>query len=147
MENPSNINIGSLSIERAPGEDALLLDAPANSDTQTIFISCNTDATFSVNTLNRGLVTTSPVTDTAQFTNKVEYAIGLTPDRTTNFAGLGNYAPRVQAPGPIGASAQPTGEFHANYELEIRFNDPAAFQKRPVAGTYTDTVTFTVAAI
>lgn len=147
MENPSNINLGSLSINRAPGEDALLLDNPAKSSTQSIYISCNTDANFSVTTLNRGLKTDAPVTDTAQFTNLLRYDIRLTPDRTTNFAGLNSYKPRVQAPGAIPASGQPTGEFHANYELQIGWEAANVNNKRPVAGSYTDTVTFSVAAI
>ncbi|MXO63442.1 hypothetical protein [Qipengyuania oceanensis] len=147
MENPSNINLGSLSINRAPGEKALLLTNPAPSEAQTMFISCNTKAQFSVNTLYRGLKTDAPVTDTAQFTNLIRYGIKLTPDRVTNFAGLGSYKPRVQTPGPIASEAQPTGEFHANYSLQVMFDDPDAFKKRPVAGSYTDTVTFSVAAI
>lgn len=147
MENPTNINLGPLSINEDPGENALLLNNPAPSSPQTIYISCNTDATFSVNTLNRALKTTSTVTDTNQFTNVIRYDIRLTPDRTTNFAGLGSYKPRVQAPGPIAASGQPTGEFHANYQLVVGYEAANVNNKRPVAGTYTETVTFTVAAI
>jgi len=147
MENPTNIDLGPLSINEDPGEGALLLDNPAPSTPQTIYISCNTDATFSVNTLNRALKTTSPVTDTNQFTNQIRYDLTLTPDRTTNFAGFGSYKPRVQAPGAIPAGAQPTGEFHANYQLVVGYEAPNVNNKRPVAGTYTETVTFTVAAI
>lgn len=147
MENPTNIDLGPLSINEDPGEGALLLDNPAPSTPQMIYISCNTDATFSVNTLNRALKTTSPVTDTAQFTNQIRYDIKLTPNRTTNFAGLGSYKPRVQAPGPIAAGNQPTGEFHADYQLVVGFETADVNNKRPVAGTYTETVTFTVAAI
>lgn len=147
MESPGNIDLGALSIDEDPGEGALLLDNPSPSDPVNMFISCNTDATFSVNTLNRRLLTTSPVTDTDQFTNSIRYDIRLTPDRTTNFGGLGSYKPRVQAPGAVGTSSQPTGEFHANYELVVGFEAPNVNNKRPVAGTYTETVTFTIAAI
>ncbi|WP_379922883.1 spore coat protein U domain-containing protein [Erythrobacter sp. R86502] len=147
MANPTNINLGALSINEDPGENALLLNNPAPSTAQSIYISCNTDATFSVNTLNRRLLTASPVTDTAQFTNEIRYDIKLTPDRTTNFAGLGSYKPRVQAPGPIASGGQPTGEFHANYSLVIGYEAANVNNKRPVAGSYTETVTFTVAAL
>ena len=153
MANPADINLGILAINKDPGSGALLLNNPDPSTEQQIWISCNTDATFSINTANKsgpntgGLKTNSPVTDTAQFTNQIFYDISLTPDRSTNFNGVGSYKPRVQAPGPIGGTQQPTGEFHANYTLVVGYEAPNVNNKRPVAGAYTDTVTFTVTAV
>lgn len=146
MENPGTVNLGPLSIDEDPGAGALLLDNPSPSAPQSMYISCNTAAIFYVDAQNRALVNSGTVTDTAQFTNRINYDIRLSPDRTSAFAGLGSYKPRVQANG-AGNARTANAEFHANYDLVIGFEAPNVNNLRPIAGDYTETVTFTVAAI
>jgi type 1 fimbria pilin len=145
IENPSNINMGSLSINRAPGPDALLLNEVAQSAVQNVWVSCNTLASIQLLTENRGLVTTAPVTDTAQFTNKIFYGIRFEPSTSGAFNGFDSYKPRVQSPNQ--APRAQTKEFHDNAELQITLEALNVNNKRPVAGTYTDTVTITLAAL
>lgn len=144
MENPSNINLGSLSINRAPGSDALLLNEVAQSDVQNVWMSCNYDADITITTLNRALKTTSPVTDTAQFTDTIHYGITLVPSTPGAFDGFGSFKPRVQPPVKVKPQVS---EFHDNAQLSVRLEDLNVNSKRPVAGTYTDTVTVTLGTI
>ena len=144
MENPSNINLGSLSINRAPGSDALLLNEVAQSDVQNVWMSCNYDADISITTLNRALKTTSPVTDTAQFTDTIHYGITLVPGTPGAFTGFGSFKPRVQ---PLVKTIPQVAEFHDNAQLSVRLEALNVNNKRPVAGAYTDTVTITLGTI
>lgn len=144
MANPSNINLGSLAINRAPGADALLLDGVPESDVQNVWMSCNYNADISITTLNRALKTTSPVTDTAQFTDTLHYGVRLMPSTPGAFDGFGSWKPRVQ---PVTTTKPQASEFHDNAELSVKFEAPNVNDKRPVAGTYTDTVTVTLGTI
>lgn len=144
MENPSNINLGSLSINRAPGSDALLLNEVASSDTQLVWVSCNYDADITLTTDNRGLKTSSPVTDTAQFTDKIFYGFQFAPLTTGSFSGTNSFKPRVQPPSK---TLPQTSEFHDQAQISVTLEQLNVNNKRPVAGTYTDTVTITLGTI
>jgi spore coat protein U-like protein len=145
MENPSNINMGSLSINRAPGSDALLLnDVAANSGAQSVWVSCNYVTDIVLETLNKGLVTTSPVTDTAQFTNKIFYGLEFAPTTPGAFEGSSSHKPRVQA-NP--RTFTQTKEFHDQAKISVTLEALNVNNKRPVAGTYSDTVTITLGTI
>lgn len=144
MENPTNINLGNLSINRAPGQDALLLDGVPESDIQNVWMSCNYNADITITTLNRALKTTSPVTDTAQFTDTLHYGVSLVPTVSGAFDGFGSWKPRVQ---PVSTTKPQLAEFHDNAQLSVKFEAPNVNNKRPVAGDYTDTVTVTLGTI
>lgn len=144
MENPSNINLGSLSINRAPGSDALLLNEVAQSGTQSVWVSCNYTTDIVLETLNRGLLTTSPVTDTAQFTNKIFYGLEFAPTTPGAFEGSFSHKPRVQ---PNPRTFTQTKEFHDQAQISVTLETLSVNNKRPVAGTYSDTVTITLGTI
>ena len=144
MENPSNINLGSLSINRAPGSDALLLNEVAKSDSQSVWVSCNYVTDIVLETLNKGLLTTSPVTDTAQFTNKIFYGLEFAPTTPGAFEGSTSHKPRVQANPRTFAQ---TKEFHDQAKISVTLEALNVNNKRPVAGTYSDTVTITLGTI
>ncbi len=144
MENPTNINLGRLSINRAPGANALLLNGVPESAVQNVWMSCNYNADISITTLNRALKTNSPVTDTAQFTDTLHYGVKLVPSNGTAFDGFGSWKPRVQ---PVTTTKPQVSEFHDNAELSVKFEAPNVNAKRPVAGDYTDTVTVTLGTI
>lgn len=144
MENPSNINLGSLSINRAPGPDALLLDEVASSTDQQVWVSCNYVTSIKYETANRGLVTTTPVTDTAQFTNKIFYGFEFSPVTPGSFSGTNSFKPRVQPNPRIDTQ---TKEFHDQANISVTLEALSVNNKRPVAGSYTDTVTITLGTV
>ena len=145
LENPSNVNLGSLQIDRAPGPNALLLTATA-SDSQNIWMSCNYPADISLQADNRALVNSNPVTDTAQFTNRLNYRVGLQPSNGTAFDGFGSWAPFVQ---PQPTTRTQTAEFHDQASLTVTLPhfEYGNQNRRPIAGDYTDTVTITLGTI
>ena len=145
IENPSNVNLGSLKIDRAPGPNALKLTETAT-DTQNIWMSCNYNADISLQADNRYLTTGGTVTDTAQFTNRLAYRVALMPSNGTAFNGYNSWAPFVK-PQPTTQSAG--SEFHDNASLTVTMPhyEYGNQTKRPIAGDYTDTVTITLGTI
>lgn len=141
MEDPTDIDLNVL-INTDPGSDALLINTVAQSDVQEIWMSCNYAADISITTANRALETTSPVTDTTNFTNEINYGISLVPSTSGAFAGFGSFKPRVQP--PVKTNTQ-TSEFHDLAQLSVSLEALNVIGKsRPVAGVYTDTVTITL---
>ena len=144
MENPTNINLGSLAIDRAPGQGALLLTETTKSDTQRVWVSCNYTTNISITTENRGLKTTSPVTDTTNFTNFIRYGVQFSPVTAGSFNGSDSWKPRVQ---PVVGTWAQTKEFHDQAEISVKLEELNVNNKRPVAGDYTDTVYITLGAV
>lgn len=145
LENPTNVNFGSLAINRAPGQEALLLSEFPASEIQNIWMSCNFDAAITIapaDSSSRGLTTDSPVTDTAQFTNVIGYAVRLEPTNANAFSNF-LFKPRINR----SVTRQQVSEFHDNAQLSIEIESEGVnnTQRRPVAGTYTDTIVITLA--
>lgn len=145
LENPTDFNLGALQINTDPGPDALLLTATAT-DTQDIWMSCNYPADISLEAENRTLLNSNTVTDTAQFTNRLNYRVALQPSNGTAFDGFNSWAPFVQ---PQPTTRTQTAEFHDNATLTVTMPhfEYGNQNRRPIAGDYTDTVTITLGTI
>lgn len=145
LENPTDFNLGALPINTDPGPQALLLTATVE-DTQDIWMSCNYPADISLEADNRALVNSNPVTDTAQFTNRLNYRVGLQPSNGSAFNGFNSWAPFVQ---PQPTTRTQTAEFHDNATLTVTMPhfEYGNQNRRPIAGDYTDTVTITLGTI
>lgn len=147
MENPSNINLGSLSIDRAPGSNALMLTEATQSSEQEVWVSCNYETSIFITTDNRALKTTTDVTDTAQFTDTIHYGVKFAPKTSGSFVGSNSWKPRVQQPTTEWVQ---TKEFHDQAVISVKLEEVGAGKpngKRPVAGTYTDTVYITLGTV
>lgn len=144
MENPTDINLGNLSIDEDAGPGALLLDQVASSSTQSVWVSCNYVTTIVFESTNKALKTTTPVTDTAQFTDTIYYGFEFSPTTPGAFNGSNSHKPRVQ---PNPRTFQQTKEFHDQAQISVTLEALNVNNKRPVAGTYTDTMTITLGTI
>lgn len=147
MENPSNINLGSLAIDRAPGSNALMLTEKTKSDEQEVWVSCNYVTSIFITTDNRALKTTTDVHDTAQFTDTIYYGVKFAPKTAGSFVGSDSWKPRVQ---PVTKEWVQTKEFHDQAVLSVTLEEVGSGKpngKRPVAGSYTDTVYITLGTV
>lgn len=144
MENPSNINLGSLPIDRAPGPNALKLTQVVSSSEQEVWVSCNYTTSIFITTDNRALKTTETVTDTAQFTDTIHYGVKFAPKTSGSFQGSLSWKPRVQ---PVTGEWVQTKEFHDQAVISVTLEQLNVNNKRPVAGAYTDTVYITLGTV
>jgi len=146
LENPTDFNLGALPINTDPGPQALLLTATVE-DTQDIWMSCNYPADITLEADNRRLTNSNTVTDTAQFTNTLNYRIWLEPSVAGAFNGFSSFIPAFQ--GPATSFRTQTAEFHdnANLRVAVPHADAGNQNRRPIAGDYTDTVTITLGTI
>lgn len=145
LENPADFTLGALPINTDPGPDALLLTAQVEDD-QNIWMSCNYAADITLAADNRRLTNANPVTDTAQFTNELNYRIWLEPNVAGAFNGFSSFIPAFQ--GPATSFRTQNSEFHDNASLRVAVPlDAGNTNKRPIAGDYTDTVTITLGTL
>ncbi len=144
LANPTDVTFPVVNINEGAGANALLLKNGSQAQSQSVWVSCNYAAKISAASANGGLLNAAGAslvnTDSADFTNLIEYRIKLTAtdssfptlDFRTNGAGQ--------------SSVNAAGAFHNNATLEVRIDrDDTA--KRPVAGTYSDVATITVGPV
>lgn len=138
LENPSGVNLGGLSINEAPGNTALLLNAP-ESDEQRVWASCNYGATTRLITTAgglRNLTANNDGPDAADFTDTIEYRLALTPSSGTPFQSV---SMNTNGLGALGSAAvnQPDA-FHDQARLTVTVNPADQSGRRPLAGIYAD---------
>lgn len=144
MEAPSTVTLGALPINEDPGAGALLLTATPKSATQSIWVSCNYVTNITFESANRALVNPGTVTDTANFTNKLNYGLQFEPTTAGAFNGSTSHKPRVQANPRVFTQ---TKEFHDQAKLSVTLEALNVNNKRPIAGAYTDTFTITLGTV
>jgi type 1 fimbria pilin len=147
LENPNNVNLGSLSIIRTPGSDALTLDGNSAVEKQNIWASCNYATSLELVTTNGGLTSDNIDNngpDAADFTDVIEYRMELRPSDATAWEPV---VMRTAFEGPLGDVSQTSpGPFHDNAELNFQVLDEDN-PLRPVADTYSDTVVINLGAV
>ncbi|MEH6714812.1 spore coat protein U domain-containing protein [Parasphingorhabdus flavimaris] len=144
LENPGNVNFGNLSIDRAPGPDALTLDSNHNAITRA-WTSCNWDASIKLESDNGGLENQDAVNngpDASDFTDKIFYRVEYRPETVGNF----QFATLNTDLGQVSTTTAQTGAYHENARILVKIA-PQINPLRPLAGRYTDTVTITLGAI
>lgn len=144
LENPSDVNLGTLSIEEDPGSGALRITDNA-SDTQRVWASCNYPVNVRLRTTLGGLRTAqlNDGPDSADFTNIISYRLSLDPSDGTAFVPV-----ELQTTGaPLQAATEFQADaFHDRARLRVRVlraDNPL----RPLAGTYADIAIVTLGAI
>ena len=133
-----------VNINEGAGPNALLLKNGSQSDTQSIWVSCNYAAKLAAASANGGLFNAAGAdlvaNDPADFTDKINYRVQLTAT-DGSFDPL-DFRTRLEASDSVNAG----GAFHNNATLRVVIDrDDTA--KRPVAGDYTDTTTLTVGPV
>lgn len=146
MENPADINLGNLIIDEDAGPNALKIKASTTSAVQNIWVSCNYVTQFTIKSDNKYLKSTTPVND-PQFTNQIVYGLQFEPSVANPGAFIGSFShkPNFQANPRVFAQ---TKEFHDQARLSVTVEPGNGNQnKRPVAGSYTDTITITLGTL
>ncbi len=144
IANPTAVTFASVNINEGPGANALLLKNGSQSDTQSVYVSCNYAAKLSATSANDGLLNSAGASlaanDPDDFTNLINYRVLLN-STDSSFPNL-DFRTRLEASDSVNAG----GAFHNNATLKIVIDrDDTA--KRPVAGTYTDTATVTLGPV
>jgi len=149
--NPGTISLSSLTVNTTAGANALTLVA-GNSGyvadaTNNFWVSCNDVNKMTISSANNGRLVrngAAPTTEEAAegFTDRIAYhvnAVNYLPTENWQFqpalneGGVNNYQNRVR------------GAIHREVGMQARIrNNQANNGKRPLAGSYSDTVTVTV---
>ena len=147
MENINDISLGTLDINTNAGNSALYLTDIKTAGTNSFYVSCNDTNSMTISSANAGqLKTTTPLTGAdAGFKNTLNYSLGA-----ENYRNGG----QLQQPGfrrtLFGLLQLNNGASRGALHRQVKFNaliDPLNnLDARPVAGTYTDTITVTVTA-
>ena len=144
IEDPAAVVFADVNINEGAGPTALLLKNGSQSDTQSIYVSCNYAAKVSATSTNDGLLNAAGATlaanDPADFTNKIEYRVLLN-STDSSFPNL-DFRTRPEASDSVIAG----GAFHNDATLKVVI-DRDDTSKRPVAGTYVDTAVITLGAV
>lgn len=145
IADPENVNFGNLSINRAPGTDALTLTTEYNNNFQNVWASCNYAAGITLTTLNGGLTTdeANDGPDAADFTDIIYYHASLRPSDGSAFSPV--FLNTESTPGKTRTRTQ-TDAFHD--EAILRIVIPAGVNtKRPLAGQYSDVATVSLGPV
>lgn len=141
---PSAVNFATVNINEGPGANALLLRNGSQTDSQNVWVSCNYTAKITAESDNDGLLNAAgadvAANDPDDFTNLIHYRVLLN-STDGSFPNL-DFRTRLETTDSVTAG----GAFHDNAQLRIMI-DRDDTQKRPVAGTYSDTATVTLGPV
>ncbi len=144
IEDPTPVVFAEVNINEGAGPNALLLKNGSQSDTQSIYVSCNYAAKLSATSTNGGLLNAAgaalAANDPADFTNLIEYRVLLN-STDSSFPNL-DFRTRLEPSDSVTAA----GAFHNDATLKVVI-DRDDTQKRPVAGVYTDTAVLTLGPV
>ena len=144
IEDPAAVTFAEVNINEGAGPNALLLQNGSQTDTQSIYVSCNYAAKISAESQNDGLLNAAgaalAANDPADFTNLIHYRVLLN-STDSSFPNL-DFRTRLEASDSVNAA----GAFHNDATLRVVI-DRDDTQKRPVAGTYVDTATVTLGPV
>lgn len=144
MENIADIDLGTLSINTTAGSNALYINGPAANTTGTFWLSCNESNRMTL-VPTAGVLenTTRSVQpgDDAGFKDEINYSVAAL-----------NYRNGLLQPaynsllGPVFQNLT-RGAIHRQVNIGAAVTALENLDGRPLAGTYTDTVTVTVTTI
>lgn len=144
IEQPTAVTFAEVNINEGAGANALLLQNGSQASSQNVFVSCNYATEITITSANDGLLNSDGAalvaTDPADFTNLINYRVLLN-STDSSFPNV-DFRTRLEA----SETATSTGAFHDDALLRIVI-DRDDTQKRPVAGTYSDTATITLGVI
>ncbi|RJF93376.1 spore coat protein U domain-containing protein [Sphingomonas cavernae] len=143
MENIQNVTLDPVNIDTNSGSGALLLASDTSNNSNKFWVSCNQN--------NQMTIAGSPVLqgsralqsgDDATFTDKLNYRV-----TAENYYQTGTQPSFGSVAGATANQGTTRGAIHRQVQMkaEVRQADNAG--KRPLAGTYSGTVTVTVSAV
>ena len=152
--NPGTINLNSLNVNTTAGANALTLVNAGNtgyvgSSTNNFWVSCNDVNKMTITSANNGRLVRTGAAPTAEeaaqgFTDRIAYHIGATNYRP----GVDwQYQPTLNEGANNNYMNHTRGAIHQEVGMMARIasgGNSANVGKRPLAGTYSDTVTVTV---
>lgn len=139
-----SIDLGTLPINAAPGPDALKLVGTTTGSIPNVWMSCNTQATITLKSMNGGLVSAARAADPSNgisgFTNLITYRAQIDD---------GTYQMSLTTTGVAGESVAATGPaFHAQVTIRAQVMAAANAGRRPLsANDYEDILVLTLTAI
>jgi hypothetical protein len=150
--NPGTIALSSLGVNTTAGTDALTLVNNGNSgyvadSTNNFWVSCNDVNKMTITSANNGRLVrngAAPTTEEAAqgFTDRIAYHVNATNYRPN---ADWQYQPALNEGGVNNFQNSPRGAIHQQVGMQARIrNNQANAGKRPLAGSYSDTVTVTV---
>lgn len=141
MENINDVALGTIGVSTTAGSGALVLTGSNTASSNPVYVSCNDTNAMTVVSTNGGKLKTGAIPSGSDpvFTNELFYA-----------AGAGNYLNGLPGPGFVGPIGNGIpfirGAVHKQVTFDVNLGAAALlnFNKRPIAGVYTDTITVTV---
>jgi hypothetical protein len=149
--NPGTINLSALTVNTTAGANALTLVAGNSGyvadSTNNFWVSCNDVNKMTISSANNGRLVrngAAPTTEEAAqgFTDRIAYHVNA-----TNYRPNANwqYQPALNEGGVNNFQNSARGAIHQEVGMQARIRTNQANNgKRPLAGTYSDTVTVTV---
>lgn len=141
MENIADVDLGTIGVNTGAGPLALLLSGFTSGSTVAGYVSCNDTNSMTVTSGNGGKLVNPaglPSGSDASFTNELLYSVGA-----NNYYNGGLLGPGFVG-NVISGGFGPRGAIHKQVSFDILVGPLLNLGKRPVAGTYSDTVTVSV---
>jgi type 1 fimbria pilin len=142
VEDPANVDFGTLAINQAPGSGALQVTQGLTNKFQDVWVSCNYGADMA---MSSGPMTTTEVNDgpdSADFTDVIHIKMGIDPSDGTAFRRM--FFDTLTKTGDSKTNAD---AFHDQAKIKVVFNPADLGGKRPLAGAYTAVATLSVGPI
>ncbi|TRD11281.1 hypothetical protein FGU71_05080 [Erythrobacter insulae] len=142
VEDPDNVNFGTISIDEAPGAGALQVTQGRTTLRQDVWISCNYGADMA---MTSGPMTTAEINDgpdAGDFTDTIHLRMGITASDGTAFNRM-----FFDTKTKTGDSKTNADAFHDNAEIAVVFNKDDLDGKRPLAGDYSAVATLSVGPV
>ncbi len=147
MENIADINLGVLDVNTNAGNGALFLTDVQTAETNPVYISCNDTNSMTITSASGGqLVNPASLSGAdAGFKNTLNYSLAA--DGYRNGGLLNQPLFRRTLFGLFQANnGASRGALHRQVDFDVLVDPVNNLDGRPIAGTYTDTVTVTVTA-
>jgi spore coat protein U-like protein len=139
MQNVNDVNLGSLTVSTTAGSNALLLSNDTSEDSNQFWVNCNQNNTMTLTgTVLQGSRALAPGDDSASFTDKINYRVAA-----VNYKSSGAQPSWSSTGGALDQTSRGPVNRKVKIQTSILSSDNPL---RPLAGTYTGTVTVTVTA-
>lgn len=139
MQNVNDVNLGALSVSTTAGSNALLLNSDTTQNSNQFWVNCNQNNTMTLSgTVLQGSRALAPGDDSASFTDKINYRVAA-----VNYKSAGSQPSWSSTGGALDQTSRGPVNRQVRIQTSILSSDNPL---RPLAGTYTGTVTVTVTA-
>lgn len=146
MEDINDVNLGEVDIFRSSGADALLLESNSTGNSGNFYISCNLENQVTISSANGALTNqtrslTGNEDPAAGFVDAIQYRVAL-----DNYYNDGN-GPKLITKNGNSVTSASRAAIHRMVKARVTILRDDNKGKRPLAGSYLDTVTVNVQSI